>query len=193
MSPKQLWYTLDHNDVISAVHPEWDAFARENGASEGALARTVIGRKLWDFITQGDVTAIYKKAIAQARKNGVYGNIPFVCNSPTTIRHVEFSATVMPTGMVLVLNTMLSMSPRQSKERMHFYEGASKDCKCGFCEALVMAKTRLYSENGRSMFNKKSTPLKEVCSACKDRIARTLRTDAYFDRKKANINFPPVT
>lgn len=193
MSPKQLWYTLDHNDVISAVYPEWDAFARQNGGAEGALARNVIGRKLWDFITPGDATDIYKEVIAQARKNGVYGSIPFVCNSATTIRHFEFSATVMPTGVVLVINTMLSMTPRRSKARMHFYEELTKEHKCGFCEAFVTAKTRLYSQNGRSILNTKKRSLKEVCRACKDRIGRASRTEVNFFRKKANVNFPPMT
>lgn len=192
MDPKQLWYTLDHRNVISGVYPGWDAFARRNGGGDGALARHVIGRKLWDFMSPGAVTDIYRNAIECARQIGVFGSIPYVCNSPTSVRHVEFSATVLPNGLVLVTNTIFSMSPRSMHPRFKFWGEEERGLQCSFCEAYIYEKTSLYTECGRRLELGGKTPLKDVCRACEDRIGRPNRTAALFNRKKANINFPPA-
>ena len=100
-------YTIDVNDQISFVSDSWKEFARNNGAPE--LAGTnVIGRSLWDFISDPDTAQIYSHFLEKVRAENETQVVEFRCDSPDTLRLMRLSMNPLGEGAVELVSTTVN-------------------------------------------------------------------------------------
>jgi hypothetical protein len=87
MPDSPITYRIDAADRLTAVSEQWDTFARANqgGAS---TASAVIGRSLWDFISDATTTELYRQVLARIRA-GRAMTYSFRCDSPECQRLLE--------------------------------------------------------------------------------------------------------
>ncbi|ACV35413.1 hypothetical protein [Accumulibacter sp.] len=105
-----LSYTLDSDDRIVSVGGDWDGFARENDGSE-ILARTVIGRRLDEFIT-GDATRMFVRTMlmsARTLKRSI--RRPYRCDSPQFRRLMEMTIVPLAQEMLDVRHHQIRAEP----------------------------------------------------------------------------------
>lgn len=81
-------YRIDASDGISYVSPTWLMFAEENDARELSTP-DVVGRSIWEFIVGDQVRQIYRELFRSLRTRNQELMLPFRCDSPGLIRHME--------------------------------------------------------------------------------------------------------
>ena len=81
-------YCIDRADVITAVNADWDAFARDN-EGDHLTADNVVGRPLWDFISDPETEQIYRALLRRLRQGVAIPPLPFRCDSPGLRRFME--------------------------------------------------------------------------------------------------------
>lgn len=81
-------YAIDARDRLVAVDEQWDAFARANGAPE-LERRHVLGRELWEFISDPNTVTLYKMLLARVRENDTAVILPLRCDAPDRRRYMR--------------------------------------------------------------------------------------------------------
>jgi hypothetical protein len=74
-------YWIDSEDIIYRVSTNWDQFAIENDARD-LLAENVLGRSLWDYVTESEIRQIYMLLFNRIRQKKVPLEFPYRCDSP---------------------------------------------------------------------------------------------------------------
>lgn len=87
MGQPKIVYRIDATDRITSVSEGWDVFASANGG-EGVLAADVVGRSLWDFISDATTREVYRQVLARIRA-GRPMTYSFRCDSPACQRLLE--------------------------------------------------------------------------------------------------------
>lgn len=85
----ELIYRVNTSDQIEFVSEEWDHFAAANGG-ESVLSNKVLGRPLWDFITDLSTQEIYRALLQKARA-GRPIQFTFRCDAPWRRRFLEMT------------------------------------------------------------------------------------------------------
>ncbi len=80
-------FVVDAADAIASVNESWDRFALENDAPE-LTARHVVGRPLWDFVTDPMTRHVYAALLVRVR-DGASAQFRYRCDSPTVRRVLE--------------------------------------------------------------------------------------------------------
>ncbi|NIM49774.1 MAG: hypothetical protein GTN62_05890 [Gemmatimonadales bacterium] len=104
-------YRVDSEDRICWVSPAWEDFARQNGAphlTEGA----VLGTYLWDYVSGEETRYLYRLMLASVRTRGRTVTLPFRCDSPTLLRHMELRIAAVPRGEVKLRGVLLREEQR---------------------------------------------------------------------------------
>lgn len=92
-------HTVDSSGTIIAVNDEWLSFARENDAPE--LGRgAVVGRPIWDFISDKETRHISRLILEKAQKSGRKLSIPYRCDSPGMRRFLEMEIAPLENGNI---------------------------------------------------------------------------------------------
>jgi hypothetical protein len=79
----EIRYRIDAGDRISGVSDSWSPFALANDGIE--LARPLVGRAIWDFISGVTTRAVYLELFARVR-HGRAVTFPYRCDSPALRR-----------------------------------------------------------------------------------------------------------
>lgn len=87
MPQSRIVYRIDARDRISSVSEGWDVFAGENSGGH-VRSSDVVGRPLWDFISDRTTTEIYRQVLARIR-TGKQMTYSFRCDSPACRRLLE--------------------------------------------------------------------------------------------------------
>lgn len=104
-------YRVDGLDRVVSVGGPWDAFARENDG-DAVVARHIIGRHLFDFVTDPTTQHLYRKMLARARA-GRDLNFTYRCDSPGVRRLMEMQMRLVnDDGSVEFSSTPLHEQPR---------------------------------------------------------------------------------
>lgn len=82
-------YRINGRDEIAFVDEAWDRFASTNDGAEIA-ASEVLGRSLWDFISDGATRQLYQQIVARVRRGG-QAQFKLRCDSPSCRRHLEMT------------------------------------------------------------------------------------------------------
>lgn len=85
-----LLYQLNAADEISSVNEEWLFFARANDG-EPLLLPQILGRPLWDFISDSETQHIYRLLHQRVRTRGGAVRFAFRCDGPERRRLLELS------------------------------------------------------------------------------------------------------
>ncbi len=80
-------YRVDRTDRIVYVNEAWDAFAHQNRGAAVTAAR-VVGRPLWDFISDLTTRMIYQRMLGRIRLGNEL-RFAFRCDSPSCRRVMQ--------------------------------------------------------------------------------------------------------
>ncbi|HKJ77441.1 MAG TPA: hypothetical protein VKA64_09575 [Gammaproteobacteria bacterium] len=134
-------YRIDRADVITAVNADWDAFAAEN-AGDQLSARHVLGRVLWEFISDPETTQIYRGVFHRLREGAVVPPLPFRCDSPTLRRFMELRMRAVQDGALELEARLLRAEPREAVALLE--TDAERDAGllriCGWCKRVAVAE-----------------------------------------------------
>lgn len=87
-------YHINDRDEIIFVDEAWDRFAKSNDVAELGANR-VLGRVLWDFISDRVTRELYQQIVARVRQ-GRQAQFKLRCDGPSCKRHLEM--TIHATG-----------------------------------------------------------------------------------------------
>lgn len=106
------WYTVDAEDRVTAVCPQWDLVATQGGGSAQAMASGVIGLPLNRFIS-GDATRMFMDAALQAvRLTGQPRILHHRCDTPTVRRRLEMTLVPLGGGAVRIEHRLIEQQLR---------------------------------------------------------------------------------
>lgn len=134
---REFRYVIDSTDRIVAANAEWFDFARENGAG-WLTSDAVLGRPLWDFITDPETRMLYREMVKGVREQSRAQMVPFRCDSPDRRRFMELTISKNPDGALLFLSRVVR---EESREPIPFLapgiaRGDSVLVMCGWCKKV---------------------------------------------------------
>lgn len=120
-------YRINANDEIVFVDEAWLRFAAANDV-EARFMNSVIGRSLWDFISDRSTRDLYKQIIGRVRDGGV-AQFTLRCDGPTCRRVLEMVIHACENGEI-----EFATSAQQLTDRDHV---ALLDHRAMHSEALL--------------------------------------------------------
>jgi hypothetical protein len=103
-------YRVDEQDRLSGFNEEWDRFALANAAPH-LESRLILGRRLWDFVSDAPTRSLYRQLLQRAR-SGRSAAFDFRCDSPTLKRTLRLSLLPGAPGEVELSVDTLRLEPR---------------------------------------------------------------------------------
>lgn len=175
----EIVYRLDASDLIVAVSESWDPFARAN-AGEQVTAQAVVGRPLWDFVTDPTTREIYRQVLVRIR-GGSPVQFTFRCDSPTCRRRLEMTVTATGDGGVEFRSRTLAIEARAAQPLVgaSATEGSELLRVCGWCKRVDVDGQWLEVEEAMAALQllERLVPppiTHGICPACHDRMMATL-------------------
>jgi hypothetical protein len=134
-APPDVVYTLDEHDHIVGVNAGWAAFATENDGTQ-LLPPAILGRALWDFITDTTTVQIYRRLFARVRAGVGPVKFAFRCDAPTKRRLLEMHIAQQPSGTLKCVVRSLRVEDRPAVPN---FASAQTDSDallrvCGWCK-----------------------------------------------------------
>ncbi|WP_139228481.1 hypothetical protein [Planctomicrobium piriforme] len=132
-APFDVIYQVDRQDLIVNVNSQWDQFANENG---GLIAKSVLGRKLFDFIV-GDSSRMYVDTMFQHTrllKKGVVRQ--YRCDSPSMKRFMEMRIEPGSDGLLIVSHRIIKSEPVAPVVNFLYHPKAFVLRRCSVCNRL---------------------------------------------------------
>ncbi len=166
-------YEVDSADRIRSVSPDWEAFARENGAPELHSA-AVVGRPLLDFLVGDEVQQLYLMLMARVRETGEPVDLPFRCDGPTMRRWMRLRIARLGRGR---LRFEGRIERRAAREPVALFDrDAPRSTKalvtvCSWCKRVRVAGEWVEVEiaiERLGMFEREPVPglTHGICAAC---------------------------
>ncbi|GAB4400098.1 MAG: hypothetical protein Kow00123_07590 [Anaerolineales bacterium] len=131
-------YRVNARDEIDFVCDEWDDFAVANGG-ESVLSAQVLGRPIWDFITDLSTQEIYRALIRKAR-SGRSLQFTFRCDAPWRRRFLEMTVVGKEGGAVEFHTRTLLEEERPTPILLDADVGRSDELlrSCGWCKKFLV-------------------------------------------------------
>ncbi len=182
-------YCVDENDVVTSVDQWWLAFAQENNAS-GLTESNILGRSLWDFISDDPTRTLYREIHAHVRSTGSPISIPLRCDSPTLQRFMELTISTPRDRQLLYECALIRAVPQR---RLAVLDPEQKRSvgfliMCSFCKrCLIEPAAWLELENialKLRLYDGQTVPelIFTVCPTCEDTARRRVsQSDQSFD------------
>jgi hypothetical protein len=138
-------YRIDLEDRISFVNDEWIAFGIENGLTE-LSARGVVGRPLWDFVSDPTVQHLYKALFEKVRARKSKPKIPYRCDSPDCRRIMNMELSVSSDGEIHLTNRILQLEFRPHISILEPSADRSNQflAICSICKKTKLRENRWY-------------------------------------------------
>lgn len=106
----EISYVVDAKDHLVSVSQEWTEFALKNDGCE-ILPDEIVGRSLWDFITDDPTRELYEAVLEHVRR-GEKEDFVLRCDAPERRRLIEMTVTRRPDGNVEFKTVLLASKPR---------------------------------------------------------------------------------
>ncbi len=103
-------YQINDQDEIVFVDEAWDQFAVSNDGDE-VIANSVLGRVLWDFISDEVTRQLYRQIVARVRQ-GNHTQYKLRCDSPSCRRQMEMTIQATETGHIEFVTRILKEEVR---------------------------------------------------------------------------------
>ncbi len=107
-------YTIDENDKIVEVSPNWADFARENGGKEDILPPLLYELPLWKYIADAETRYLYHLLIDNIRKGAMEFTVPIQCDSPDLKRFIQIRMQSLPENKIRFTSTIIKTQPREA-------------------------------------------------------------------------------
>lgn len=111
----EITYVVDDRDRLVSVCAEWLKFALKN-EGEGLAPEQLIGRPLWDFVSDDPTRELYEAVLEHVR-SGATTDLVLRCDAPECRRLIEMIVTRQPNGNV-EFKTVLLASKVRSPQRL---------------------------------------------------------------------------
>ena len=135
-----LRYRIDRDYMIVSVAGNWNTFAVENEGAELA-GDTVIGRRLWEFITDPSTREIYRQLVKREFE-GRPVEFDIRCDAPDTRRCAQVSIAQSDDGNVEFEITTTKIEPRPQQEliRRGNFSPTGLITSCSWCNRIKTAR-----------------------------------------------------
>jgi hypothetical protein len=135
-------YRLNRLDEFIYFNEEWVRFAVANDAS-GLLPEHVMGRRLWDFITDQTTEQLYREILDQVHA-GRPMRFNFRCDAPEYRRHMEMVITRRDGGEVQFESRTVREEERPHQELLDRRAQRTDDLLriCGWCKRMDVGEGR---------------------------------------------------
>lgn len=129
-------YRLNERDEIVFVNDAWVAFAAANGG-ERLAAADVLGRPLWDFISDPTTRQLCRDIVKRTR-TGHSTRFTFRCDSPTCRRLLEMEVTHAPGGAIDFRTRVVSLEDRPPQPLLATDRARSPELVrvCSWCKKI---------------------------------------------------------
>jgi len=158
----EIVYKINDLDELTYLSPGWDGFAAANDGPEVA-AEKVLGRRLWEFISDETTLSLYREMVDQAHA-GRHLEFRFRCDSPTSCRQMSMNIAKGADGQIQFISKTLREDERPAADLLDAtlprIGGLLKNC--GWCKRMDIG-AGLWSEieeaaNAFSLFERTSLP-----------------------------------
>lgn len=164
-------YVINEADDIVSVGPEWDRFAVENDAPR-AMAKNVIGRKIWDFI-DGFETSSYLNAIFYAcRMDTESFDILYRCDAPEVQRLFRLSICPEEKGWLTLNHALVHNKKRLQANNVAIFTDHFDNTRCSVCCSFLVGENWIdtFSHLNDRYFPKSYS----VCPTCRENTRKKL-------------------
>jgi hypothetical protein len=174
-------YRINGDDLLVDVDRGWQRFAVENGAPQ-LLSNHVLGRSLWDFISDVETRAIYQAMLQKVRSNKETVSVELRCDAPDRRRFIRLDITSLSRQRVQFVGTILKVERRDEVPLLEPDGDRSSDILtiCSWCKSVLMPDGR-YVEieaavNQLGLFNAEVLPQLShgICPSCWTRVTKDL-------------------
>ncbi len=104
-------WTIDRENVLTAVGGDWDAFAASNEAAS-LCGASVVGRSLFEFIEGEETQRIYRLLLRRVRALDAPILVPFRCDSPELRRHMRLEIEPLSGRAIEFRGVLVAAEPR---------------------------------------------------------------------------------
>lgn len=138
VEPNIISYRLDAADRLIAVGGSWEKFAQENEGA-GAMPVRVLGRSLWDFVTDPSLQELYRRLMKDVRA-GRSVRFRCRCDAPAERRvfAIEIKLAAPQPGEVEYITELVAVQPRPSVSWLegHQSRGPNLVPICSWCSRV---------------------------------------------------------
>lgn len=169
-------YVINKHDDIVDVSDSWLDFALENDTK--FTRDSVIGKSLWEFISNAQTRHLYRILLDKVRKTEEYIQVPFRCDAPDRRRFMELAISSLHNGYVQFKSRILRTELRSTVALLDstIPRSNKKICMCSWCKQIQtdagrwMEVERALSELG--LFNLDTMPdiNHGICPECERRL-----------------------
>jgi hypothetical protein len=167
-------YSIDSKDRIRFISDTWVTFAIENDA-KNLTQTTVIGSSIWDHIASEEVRYLYKKIFSKLRGANTELILPFRCDSPEVVRHMELTMRSKPANGIEMEGRLIRKIHREPVRLLVTNVDRSNEFIkiCSVCRKIMMRHGDWVEiENAVTqlrIFTKPRLPKLEesICTSCK--------------------------
>jgi hypothetical protein len=175
-------YRIDENNKIIYVSDNWTDFAIQNSADENSIPPDVIGKSLFDFISDKESQLIYEMIVDSVRKKKLDVKIPINCDSPETKRLIEITIKRLPDNHIEFESEIIFIEGREPVKLLDRTIERSKDAVriCSFCKKIAIKDEWVNTEEAiiaLQLFDAIKLPMLThgVCPKCYDAAVAKLK------------------
>lgn len=179
--PLPIVYCIDASDRIVHVNTGWIHFARHNHGGR-LLPEFILGRLLWEHITDSTVQELYRCMVSRAR-HGQPTRFRFRCDAPHQRRSFQMTISPLEHSGVQFESHLEAQEPRDAIDLLDPFQARETDVllrMCSWCHGidwpgvgwlpLEEAVERLYLVRPEGM----PRLTHGICRDCTDRVMREL-------------------
>jgi hypothetical protein len=189
---KAIVYRLNSQDEFIDLNDEWSHFAVANNTSS-LLPDHVLGRPLWDFITDQTTSQLYREMLDQVHA-GRSVKFNFRCDGPEHRRYMEMTISPLDGGQVQFESRTVREEERPRQELLDPLAPRAGDLLriCGWCKRVDVGKGK-WGEVEEAvatfrLFERQALPMMThgMCEGC----FKTISAEIAERRVAPNFNSP---
>ncbi|MAQ86045.1 MAG: hypothetical protein CMH12_23090 [Maritimibacter sp.] len=174
-------YRIDRSSRITWVCRNWDESTTRNGATRLTSA-SVIGRRLWDFVSGRDTREYLEALFHWSRGHDVPLHIAYRCDMPDEERYYRMSVCSTGPDEVGVSHRLLQRIAAPHPPQFSPHDGQESSARCSVCCRYKIGDTWVDPyRTGQHM--RMSGPF-TVCGECRNTALETIRLSLSADISK---------
>lgn len=175
-------YRIDGADCLMEVGGGWSDFAVANAGST-LVPDMVLGRSLWDYVSDLTTRQLYRTILRHVRSDGVPVRFRFRCDGPTMRRLLEMEITPVESGHVAFQVVPVAETARPVVPLLdvaHKVARGGQLLMCGWCQDVRLPDHRwVRAEDAVAalgLFEGVAIPTVShgICPTCNDELAGAL-------------------
>ncbi len=134
----EIVYQIDRNDRLCEVGGSWTRFAQANNG-DSVMPERVLGRSLWDFISDNHVRELYRQILRRARA-GHPARFDYRCDAPESRRLFRMTIRTVAGGNVEFMSRLLWQEARPRVDLLDHEMPASGPWVrvCSWCQKVSL-------------------------------------------------------